>query len=695
MANNENRRKAAKPTDGSAAAANKKTKKKRARKKHPVIFYSFVFCFCIFVSVMLTGLIVGGSVLSFMDSNVNGGKLLDLENYKDSQNRTTIMYAYDKDDNVVELARLHGEENRVWISYEDMPEALIWSFVCVEDERFYEHEGVDWRRTIAVLVVPKYKGQGGSTITQQLIKNLTDDNENTFFRKFKEIVRALNLEKNYSKKEIIEAYLNTVSLGAGCYGVQTAAETYFGKNASELTLEECATLAGITQAPYSQNPYSNYEKCMERKDYCLDKLLEHEIISAKKHKKLYNKDVKVLEKGASSSGDNETTVDKSEILSWYEEYTVSQVISDLQKKYDYEYTEAWRMVYYGGLEIYAAVDLEIQKELEDSYETRTGFPRANYDSYGKLPESSMTIMDYEGRIVALVGGTGEKTANRAYNRATDTRAKRQPGSSIKPLSVYAPAIDRGIVSAQSAILEEAITLNGEPWPRNFNGDHGSGDYVTVENALVRSLNTVPVRILKDMLGVKRALEYCNTAFKLGLSSSDEDLSPLGVGGTNTGVTTLEMAAAFATFGNGGRYFDAFSYFKVTDRNGNVLLDNTDVKGTQVIKESTASSMLSMLTKAVTQSFGTGYGSKINGFQTFAKTGTTSDNCDKWYCGGTPHYVAAVWYGYDYRSDLRTGSTNPAKTIFKHVFSQFHSELPSRTFSEVADSAAEKLIPTEQ
>ncbi len=694
MANNENRRKKVKQTDSNAVAAGKKVKKKKAGKKHPVLFYSFVFCFCIFVSVMLTGLIVGGSVLSYMDSNVNAEKLLDLENYKDSQNRTTIMYAYDSDDNIIELTRLHGEENRVWISYEDMPEALIWSFICVEDERFYEHEGVDWRRTIAVLVVPKYKGQGGSTITQQLIKNLTDDNENTFFRKFKEIVRALNLEKNYSKKEIIEAYLNTVSLGAGCYGVQTAAETYFGKNASELTLEECATLAGITQAPYSQNPYSNFDKCMERKDYCLDKLLEHGVISEKKYNKLHGKDVKVLEKGASSS-DEETTAETGDILSWYEEYTVSQVIADLQEKYECDYYEAWRMVYYGGLQIYSAVDLEIQKTLENSYKTRAGFPKANYNSYGKLPESAMTIMDYEGRIVALVGGTGEKTANRAYNRATDVRAKRQPGSSIKPLSVYAPAVDRGIVTAQSAILEEAITLNGKPWPRNFNGDHGSGDYVTVENALVRSLNTVPVRILKDMLGVKRALEYCNNAFKLNLSKTDEDLSPLGVGGTNTGVTTLEMAAAFATFGNGGRYFDAYSYYKVTDRNGNILLDNTDNKGEQVIKTSTASSMLSMLTKAVTESIGTGYGSKISGFQTFAKTGTTSDNCDKWYCGGTPHYVAAVWYGYDYRGDLRTGSTNPAKTIFKYVFSDIHSGLSAKSFSDVAESASQKVLTEEQ
>ena len=304
-------------------------------------------------------------------------------------------------------------------------------------------------------------------------------------------------------------------------------------------------------------------------------------------------------------------------------------------------------------------------------------------------------MDYEGRIVGIVGGTGKKTANRAYNRATDSRAKRQPGSSIKPLSVYAPAVDMGRVTSQSVILEEAIMLKGEKWPRNFNGDHGSGEYVTVENALARSLNTVPVRILSEMIGVENSLRYCNEAFHLNLSEGDKDLSPLGVGGTQTGVTTLEMAAAFATFGNGGRYYEPYSYYKVTDRNGNVLLDNTDNKPQQAISRNTAYELLTMMTKAVTEGYGTAYGSKISGFQTFAKTGTTSDNCDKWYCGGTPQYVTAVWYGFDYRADLRTGSSNPSKTIFRHIFSQIHSGLSGKTFSQVREAVDNKLADVEQ
>ncbi|MBQ3136211.1 MAG: transglycosylase domain-containing protein [Clostridia bacterium] len=693
MENSKEKRTAPKKQSAVNTASNKRKRAKKNKKKHPVLYTAFLFCFCIFVAGMLTFMIVGGSVASYMDNFVNGDIAVNLDNYKDSQNQTSIMYAYDENDKLIEQTRLHGEENRIWADYEDMPENLLWSFICLEDFRFYKHSGVDWIRTIAVLIVPEYDGQGASTITQQLIKNLTDENSATYFRKFHEITRALNLERNYSKPEILEAYLNTVALGAGCYGVKTAAETYFGKEVSELNLAECAMLAGITKAPYTTNPYVDMEKCKARQKRCLEAMVEEGRITQEQADKAYAKKVKI--KSKSSSAESNETTDKSEILSWYEEYVVEQVIADLQKEYEYDYNEAQRMIYYGGLKIYSAVDLRIQNILEKSYETRSGFPRSHYDSRGELPESSMVVMDYEGRIVGIVGGTGKKTANRAYNRATDSRAKRQPGSSIKPLSVYAPAVDKGIISSKSVILEEAIMLKGEKWPRNFNGDHGSGEYVTVEEALARSLNTVPVRILHEMMGVELGLKYCNEAFHLNLSEGDKDLSPLGVGGTQTGVTTLEMAAAFATFGNGGRYYEPYSYYKVTDRNGNVLLDNTNNKPEQAIAKNTSSELLSMLTTAVNASYGTAYGSKISGFQTFAKTGTTSDNCDKWYCGGTPHYVTAVWYGFDYRADLRTGSSNPSKTIFRHIFSQIHSGLSAKSFTQVRDSIDAKLTDVEQ
>ena len=665
-----------------------KKKKKKKKKGHPKLYVIFLTLFCIFVAGMLSVIIVGGSMASYMDSSINGDIAINLDDYKNSQNQTSIMYAYNSNKKLVELTRLHGTENRIWVDYEEMPEDLLWAFICLEDRKFYSHPGVDWVRTIAVMINPSFEGQGASTLTQQLIKNLTDDNQTTYNRKFNEILRALNLEKNYSKKDIIEAYLNTVSLGAGCYGVKTAAETYFGKEVSELTLLECCALAGITKAPYSNNPYANMENFQTRINRCLKAMKDEGQISEKTYNKYLDKAPKVLPRKSTSTANE----DKSEILSWYEEYVIDQVIADLQTKYEYDYNEAWRKLYYGGLKIYAAVDLDMQKTLEDIYKNRSGFPSSRYDSRGQLPQSSMTIMDYQGRIVALVGGTGKKTANNVYNRATDFRAKRQPGSSIKPLAAYAPAVDLGIVTANSPILEKAIPKynNGKDWPRNFNGDNGSGKYVTVENALVRSLNTVPARIIYESLTINTALRYCNEKFHLNLSQTDANLSSLAVGGTNTGVTTLEMAAAFATFGNGGRYYEPYSYYKVTDRNGNIVLDNTDNQPQQSIKRETASSMLSMLTKAVTSASGTGYGSYISRFQTFAKTGTTSDNCDKWYCGGTPHYVTAVWYGYDYRADMHTGTSNPAKTVFAYVFRKLHQNLPSKTFAQTIEEVDNSL-----
>ena len=368
----------------------KKAKKTKKRKKHPVLFTFFLIFFCIFVAGMLTFISVGNSVLSYVDSFVNGGIAIDLDNYKNSQNQTSIMYGYDKENNVVELARLHGVENRIWVDYDEMPQNLLNAFICLEDKRFYEHSGVDFIRTVGVLVIPDRWGQGGSTITQQLIKNLTKDNEATFNRKFNEIIRALNLEKHYSKKEILEAYLNTVSLGAGCYGVKTAAETYFGKDVKDLTLLECATLAGITQSPYSKNPYADFELCMKRKNDCLWYMYDEGKITKKQYDKYTNIDTKVKPKGSATVNSNNE--DDAEILSWYEEYVIDQVVADLQKEYNYDYQEAWRKVYYGGLKIYAAVNLEVQKTLESVYKNRTGFPYSHKNEKGQLPVPQLRLV---------------------------------------------------------------------------------------------------------------------------------------------------------------------------------------------------------------------------------------------------------------------------------------------------------------
>ena len=658
----------------------RKEKKEKIKKKHPVLYTLFLFFYCCFVAGMLTVIVVGGSLLKDFDGFINGDMAIDLDNYKSSQSQTSIIYAYDSNGKVKEMRRLHGEENRIWTDFDEIPEMLQWAFVCLEDKRFYEHPGVDWIRTIGVFINPAYEGQGASTITQQLIKNLTDHNENTYYRKFYEILRALNFEKNFSKKDILEAYLNTASLGAGCYGVKTAAETYFGKPLSKLTVSECATIAGITKAPYSLNPYVDYDACMERRDLCLFYMHDQGKITDEEYEKALKEKIKVKEYSAS---EDEDEVDEDvEIISWYEEFVIDQVIEDLQEQYGYEYSEAWRKVYYGGLNIYSAVDIDVQETVEYIYENRVDFPHVGYDVNGDEAQSAITIMDYQGRIVALVGGCDEKTTNRGFNRATDAMAKRQPGSSIKPLSVYAPAFDLGIISSgKSVVLDKAITVKGEIWPQNYEGDNGSEKYVTVYEAVGRSLNTVPARMIDEMLPLDTCYSYVNNKFHLNLTPADATYSGMACGGTHTGVTTLEMTAAYAAFGNGGYYFEPYSYYKVTDRNGNVILDNSKRVPERAISEKAADNMLDVLKNVTTAGYGTGYGSKVPGFETFSKSGTTSDNYDKWFCAGTPYYVTAIWFGFDYNADT---SFARGKTIFSTVFDEIHEDLDGKYFYEVKE-----------
>lgn len=654
---------------------------KKANKKpmNPAAKTALVVVLGLAVACVLTVCIVGINMFNYVVSYKNGALATNLDAYKSQQYQTSILYYYNSDGKKKELIRLHGEENRMWVDKKDIPENLKWAFVCCEDKRFYEHSGVDWLRTIKVAVTNS--SQGGSTITQQLIKNLTKQNEVTYVRKFSEITKALNLEENYDKDDILEAYLNTIYLGSGCYGVKTAAETYFGKDLDELNLAECALLAAITQNPYKFNLYTNLEGAQVRQKYCLDSMLAEGKITEKQYAKAINKKIKLASRKATTTTENDD--EDTEYQSYYVDYVIDEVIADLMSEYSYDQSEAWQMVYCGGLRIETACDLDVQNKLNDIYENRKGFPYSVKDKYGELPDSACTIMDYQGRIVALVGGTGKKQGNRVKNRATTSF--RQPGSSIKPLSIYAPAVDLGyITSGSTTVLDQCITLpNGDKWPHNYNGDYGSGGNVTVASAIYRSLNTVPARILHETLGISTSYKYATENFKLKhLTASDRDLSPLAVGGTNGGVSTLEMASAYAAFGNGGRVYDSYSYYRVLDRDGKVLLDNTKPTYTQAIKESTASLMLELLTGVTTNSSGTAYGCAVSGLQTFAKTGTTTDNYDKWICAGTPYYVCSIWYGYNIPSNL-SGSSQQVRTILKQVFGDIHQGLSrKRTFNTV-------------
>lgn len=654
-------------------------KKKNKKRRHLSNFGATVLS--IFSIISLTALIVVGYVVVNIVTVTNGDPVINLESAKNNQNQTSFLYATDSDGNEIELLRLHGTENRIWVDLNDIPQNMRDAFIALEDKRFNDHKGVDWKRTIGVMIVSKYEGQGGSTITQQLVKNVTGNNEVTFVRKYNEILTALNLEKNYTKDQILEAYLNTLYLGQGCYGVETASETYFGKTVGELNYAECAVIAAITQKPYSLDPIKNPEENRLRQIYCLDEMLSQGKITEEQYYEAVNYDLIFTtdDDYVPSAAEIERQKNKKEatnnkeVQSFYVDYVIDDVIDDLQKELGCSSREATNMIYGGGLKIYTAVDLDVQKKVEKIYVNKTNW-------LDKKAQSAITIMDYSGRVVAIVGQAGEKEGNRVLNRATDS--PRPPGSTIKPLSSYAPGIELGEITWSTYVRDSSITYNGRLWPKNYSGNHGSGSNTTVQVALAKSLNTVPARICVNMISTDVAYDYVKNKFHISTTVDGEDNNPapLVVGSMNVGITSLDMTAAYASFGNGGLYYEPYSYFYVENSLGEVILDNRDNTGEQIISPETAEVMRHMMETVTTASYGTGYNYKTKGFDNFAKTGTTDNNYDKWMVGGTPYYVAAVWYGYDIPKTIHT-SGNPAGTIYKTVMDEVHEGLAEKEFED--------------
>lgn len=644
-----------------------------------VAFTGFMTCF-----------IIGCYILTSAVSTVNGERIIDLEFYKENQDQTTIVYAMDKENKPVEIAKLHGEQNRVWVELDEMSEWMGKAFVAIEDKRFYDHGGVDWfSMTLGIarsFVANDGQMRGASTITQQLIKNLTGEAGRNINRKYYEVLSALNLENYYEKPEILEAYLNTIYLSHNCYGVQTAAETYFGKDVSELNLAECASIAVITQTPADYDPLWQPEANKNRQEWCLGRMLEDGMITQEQYDEAvaYELIFTNSEKYVAEHEDKVESATDNEVQSYYVDYVISKVIKDL-KEQGYSSYEATRMIYSGGLRIYSAVDMNIQEIVEDVYVHRTNFPSERVSNVADASQSAMTIMDYNGRIVAMVGGAGEKTENRSNNRAVS--AVRQPGSSIKPLTIYAPAIEEDYITWSSKIMNYGITWKGKRWPDNYGGNPGSPDsYVTAQYAIAISYNTVPAQLLMKM-GFEMSYDYVTEKFHISTLNDEVDSivpSAPVTGGTTGGCTTLEMAAAFATFGNGGKYYEPYCYTKVTDSTGeNIILQTDTSKYEQAISPETAYVMNQMMQTVIYGSMGTGRGYGVDGFKTFAKSGTTTNNNDRWMCAGTPYYVASVWFGYDYNKEIRA-SGNPAGLIFKTVMDRVHDNLADKSFEKYTD-----------
>ncbi len=665
------------------------TKKKILTALGAVCFTGFMTCF-----------IVGVYVLASAISTVNGDRIIDLEFYKENQDQTTIVYAMDEENNPVEIAKLHGEKNRVWVDLEDMPDYMGKAFIAIEDKRFEEHKGVDWfSLTLGVArsaVANNGQMRGASTLTQQLIKNLTGESGRNINRKYYEILSALNLEKYYDKDEILEAYLNTLYLSHNCYGVQTAAETYFGKDVSELNIAECAAIAVITQKPAAYDPLWQPEANKGRQEWCLGRMLEEKMITQEEYDEAMEYELIFTnsEKYVAEHEEKVESATDNEVQSYYVDYVISSVIRDL-KEQGYSNYEATRMIYSGGLRIYSAVDMKIQDIAEDVYVQRTNFPSERAETPADRAQSAMTIMDYNGRIVALVGGAGEKTENRSNNRAVS--AVRQPGSSIKPLSIYAAAIEEDYVTWSTMNLNYGITWRGKLWPENYGGSMGSpNSYVTTQYAIAISYNTVPAQLLMKM-GFKKSYNYLTEKFRISTMIDGVDSvepSPLVTGGSHGGVTTLEMAAAFAAFGNGGYYYEPYCYTKVTNSTGEdiILQNNPESTKERIISPETAYVMNEMMQTVIYGSMGTGRGYGVKGFKTFAKSGTTTSYNDRWMCAGTPYYVSAVWFGYDYNKEIKA-SGNPAGLIYKTVMDRVHEDLASKSFEKYTDDVVKRAYCT--
>lgn len=685
-------------------------KKKKKRKKKKPMSKGLTAFLTVFIMLFMIGVLTAGTIVLdvFVDvglisvgdpeNDIAGVDYIDLNNYIANQSQTTIIYGYDSDNNEVEIARLHGEENREWIDLEEVCQDLQDAVVALEDMRFPYHKGVDWVRTIGVVV--KYGfSQGGSTITQQLIKNLTGENSVTFVRKYNEIKNALALEKHFDKEEILEAYLNTIYLDMGCYGIKTGAEYYFDKEVDELTLMECAILASITNAPRYYNPIINYDNNRTRATKCLDEMLAQGYITQEEYDDALSEEVIFYGDSGNRNDDEEVEdapVIETEYNSYYVDFVIDTLIDDFKTQYGYTESEAFRKVYYGGLKVYAALDLDIQNEIEDVYTNRVTFPKEEDTEEDPAIQSSMIILDYEGRVVATAGRLGEKTGDRTLNIGTSS--PRQPGSCIKPLSAYAPAIELNYHTWSSYIPNYGIMLRGQdkPWPTNYGGVTGSPDDLkNLPQAIAPSLNTIPARIIDDITPTA-SYRFLRDRFHITtLGEGDADYAPLAIGAMDYGLTCLEMAAAYVTFGNGGLYYEPWCYYKVTNAAGTEVILEPNREGEQVISSGTADVMLQLLRCVCTYPNGTGIGFVINGQDNWSKSGTTSNNHDKWYCGGTGYYVGCAWTGFEKEQKaINTAyyGYNPAGAVYEEVMTRVHKNLEYKAL-EMGDEVVRRTYCT--
>ncbi len=641
--------------------------------------------------------------------------------------KPSAMYYLDENGDIQIYQKIFTTTSTKWADLEDIPDALVNAAVAIEDHRFYTHQGVDWVTTIKACARMFFGDDsvGGSSITQQLIKNLllfedeTADDV-TVQRKVLEIFRALQLEKNYNKDTIMEMYLNCIYLGQGCRGVRSAAETYFGKELELLTPAECASLISITNSPTYYDPYQNYENNMDRKEDVLWAMREYGWLEEEEYQQALAQEI-VLKVGVDEEDrlvtcdneacgyrgmvktyittdketfycpicDTETAMQKNNSQSVYT-YFGDTVLEDVAKALAEQAGFQWnrntremmmQQIQRSGYHIYTTIDMRVQEQIDAIYKDLDNIPDTRG---GQQLQSAMVIIDNRtGDIVGMAGGVGDSKEHDGWNYATD--AIRQSGSAIKPISVYAPAFESGDITPATVITDLPLTYSNGAYPLNDNRIYSYAR--TIYRGVVRSVNAVAAHTL-DKAGTKYAYDFVTEKFRLstlieeytdstGYTHSDIGIGPLAMGAQTYGVTVRDMSAAFAVFANDGVYRNARTFTKVYDSEGNLILDNTQ-ESEEILSEKTVDYMNYCLVAATNEGTGTEANLYYSyGITTAGKTGTSGDSKDRWYCGFTGHYTAAVWCGFDEPETIYCYNVNnPAAYLFRKVMGPIHRGKPN-------------------
>ena len=681
--------KKSKKTDKKNKKGNKngliKADKIKFSQKHPKITVALriLLLLIIIIAVIAMGIVVG---------MIYGGWGDDFEITKEElvigSSNSVIL---DKDGN--KLAELSGDENRKIIKLDQMPKNLKNAYVAIEDERFYKHSGVDFKRTgAAVVQYVLHAGKssfGGSTITQQLVKNITKDDERSgaegVLRKVKEWAKAYQIERMLSKDQILELYLNIIFVGgSNNLGVEVGAEYYFNKSATDLDLAECAFLAGINNSPNSYNPYGekdNSEKIKNRTKTVLKKMNELGMVE----KTEYDEAVKKVDEGLNF----QKAANTGSVYSYHTDATISQVIEDIAKEKGISKSLASTYVYSSGLTIYSTQDTALQSKMDEVMVNKSkDYIRKSKKTEGETSQSAMVIIDNSnGYVVGVEGGLGEKNESRGLNRAT--QSPRQTGSSIKPLTSLVPGINEGVITPATIYDDNSTDFGIKGWtPKDYNAFKG---LITVRSAITTSQNIPFIKVVDELTPAKSA-EYLE---KMGVTSLTEQdkasLAAISIGGFTNGITPLEMAGAYATIANNGTYRRPMFYTKVTDPDGNTVLEGKQTSE-EVISQQAAYVIKNLLKSVVEDSGGTAKYCKISGIDVAAKTGTTNKNYDKWLCGFSNYYTAATWYGFDQNEEV-TGSTNVAGKIWDAVMTKVHEGKESSKFEQPSGVVTETICRT--